>query len=846
MASPYNDSAGAYLEQGLAVIPCGPGTKFPGRYTAAEGWWKAHDWQKYCDRLPTDFEVQIWDRWPDAGVCLALGASSAPAGKILVAIDIDTDDAGEVAAIRSVLPGSPVSKRGAKGETQFYLANPCVKNQPFNDANKRRLLDLLAHGRQTVLPPTVHPDCQHCGAKGKVSGADMSCSECGTTGIAYRWLTPDTLADFDVADLPVLPDDIAEQIGKALAPFGYVEPAPLAAGSIGNADLGIEAPHRALNDAALANLDAWVPDLKLYKCKKVGAGYKAVADWRPSSSGRPDAQRATNLAIRYDGIKDCGENKGYTPLDLVMAATVSDLETAFRWLQERVAPSTPMLISSNPTPRPDPVREQMAAKAPGSAGMIPNGSKPGNLAGLRLATFEGAPVADASLGEDRANLPAVIEEPALPAVPGPEWEAEAAGHIIPPHLCTPPGLLGEIVEWINHTARTPVPQHNLGAAVAFLGAIMGRRWEGPTRLRTNFYCLNVAGSGFGKEHPLDACRTLALAAGLDNFLGAEETKSDSALRKLLEAYPTRVLFMDEFGGFMKKILARNAPAHEARTRDLLLTFFSRAKGDYLGSEGASEKAVKIANPNLNICGSTTPADLWAAFSSASTADGLLPRFLVFEADGDRPLPVRNPADVSDVPRSLVKALHAILDIRPIGNIATATNGKVQPIRAAWGPGALEHFEALAGDMLAAGDRDGEKAPIYSRVAEHALKLALVYAVGINPRSPMIDLPALTWAQEIVEISTAGLIKAIEGRVADNDDQAAYLDVLSRITAAGPFGIVEAALTKKLRGKYNKRRLDDIIGLALHGGEIWREIRTGPKGGRPGLRIGRKLEVEEAS
>jgi hypothetical protein len=47
--------------------------------------------------------------------------------------------------------------------------------------------------------------------------------------------------------------------------------------------------------------------------------------------------------------------------------------------------------------------------------------------------------------------------------------------------------------------------------------------------------------------------------------------------------------MDEFGGFMKKILARNAPAHEARTRDLLLTFFSRAKSDYLGSEGASER-----------------------------------------------------------------------------------------------------------------------------------------------------------------------------------------------------------------------------------------------------------------
>src|ERR1044072_429462 len=171
MPSPFSIAAPGYREQGLSVVPCGPGTKFPGRSTAADGWWKAADWQKYCDRLPTNFEMEIWERWPDAGVCLALGASSAPAGKILVAIDIDTDVPAEVAAIRSVLPGSPVAKRGAKGETQFYLANPCVLNHPLNDANTRRLLDLLAPGRQTVLPPTIHPD----------------------TGSAYSWITPDTL-----------------------------------------------------------------------------------------------------------------------------------------------------------------------------------------------------------------------------------------------------------------------------------------------------------------------------------------------------------------------------------------------------------------------------------------------------------------------------------------------------------------------------------------------------------------------------------------------------------------------------------------------------------------------------
>src|SRR4051812_14503554 len=89
-SSPFAEVASTYLEQGLAVMPCSPGAKFPGRYSAAEGWQIAYDWQKYCDRLPTRFDMDVWERWPHAGVCLALGASSAPTGKILVAVDIDT------------------------------------------------------------------------------------------------------------------------------------------------------------------------------------------------------------------------------------------------------------------------------------------------------------------------------------------------------------------------------------------------------------------------------------------------------------------------------------------------------------------------------------------------------------------------------------------------------------------------------------------------------------------------------------------------------------------------------------------------------------------------------------
>jgi Bifunctional DNA primase/polymerase, N-terminal len=76
------------------------------------------------------------------------------------------------------------------------------------------VLDLLAEGRQTVLPPSRHP-----------SGCD------------YRWTGPDALEDVDPGELPELPADITERLAKALRPFGYqAEPERLPRSEVGEID----------------------------------------------------------------------------------------------------------------------------------------------------------------------------------------------------------------------------------------------------------------------------------------------------------------------------------------------------------------------------------------------------------------------------------------------------------------------------------------------------------------------------------------------------------------------------------------------------------------------------------
>ena len=140
---------------------------------------------------------------------------------------------------------------------------------------------------------------------------------------------------------------------------------------------GEDTPHRELNDAAMANLAAWVPALPLYRLKAARGGYEAAPTWRPSSSGKSDDERDLNLKIHPKGIRDFGADKGYTPLDLVMVALGCDLDRAFGFLAERLGWSTPTIElhvdtaqpEAEPAPDPDPLIEY-ATDIPGVLGDI--------------------------------------------------------------------------------------------------------------------------------------------------------------------------------------------------------------------------------------------------------------------------------------------------------------------------------------------------------------------------------------------------------------------------------------------------------------------------------------------
>jgi AAA domain/Bifunctional DNA primase/polymerase, N-terminal len=294
----FDDHAPLYRAARYRVVPIAPGTKYPGvhqgfgSYIALVGWPTSH----------------VTDPQPGAGIGLICGDP-------LIAADIDTDDESLGVELIDALTdgsGTTITKAGKRGQTLLLRPPPDVKVRSRKFLiNGATAFEMLADGRQTVLPPTIHPDLKK----------------------PYRWGNGATPLNTELAQIALLRSDWEERVEAVLAKYGY-EPEPP---KDEQRSFDETSPFQQINNLAMANLPDWVPALNLYSCHR-GRGfqnYEAIAIWRPSQN--PLEERRANLKISSKGIVDFGTGKGYSPLDLVMASRACSLNEAFDWLTAQLA-----------------------------------------------------------------------------------------------------------------------------------------------------------------------------------------------------------------------------------------------------------------------------------------------------------------------------------------------------------------------------------------------------------------------------------------------------------------------------------------------------------------------------
>jgi len=777
--SAFAQNAWQYIEHGIPCMPVAPGTKVPGECSFGV-WGNRHGWQNYAHRLPTDVEVEIWETWPDGGICLPLGGVSK-----LLAIDIDTNRPDVIAALESELSGLLVCrKRGKRGYTAFVRVS---KVDTFQLAQTKwnvdglRVLDLLFTGRQTVMPPTIHPDTKQ----------------------PYTWDTDMRPWDDEIPECPV---DIVERCSRALAKFQSAddkrhELEERQRALRGSYEDDSSAEGRKINNAAMRNLNAWVPALIPAEfLHATFTGFRVKPFWR----GVTDAHKCS---IASDGIRDFAQEKGYTPISLVMAVRNVEYNEAADWLAPLVG------VKREAIPQHDDLGPWFSDF---------NYKLPDEIEREQALSAVSVPVE--VVVDDGVTELKPITKPSLASTQG-----------MPPELARPPGVLGDVYRWMMESSLTPLPEVTMQAVLAF-GSIMCRQiYAGPTDVRSNMMLIGIARSGFGKDHPQERLLHLLNYCGQGVCVGGSSIASGSALLSALGDPATGhavIYVMDEVDSLLRSALGKNAQAHQADIANNMMALYSSSRrAVFKGTDYADRKMRRNDNipyPHMTLFGCTTPDKFYDNLKGKDVASGFVNRLLVAEASDTAP--PDNPGRVWSEPNGLKLWADSVRNPRHAEGMLGAT--PENPIRVGYADdlakAVLANFLVEVReqrDKLYADGRGMDDALV--RWHENAHKIALIAAVAKYPMGPKIDLECAQWAVDYVRYCGRVAVDAIDSRMFESDFDESVQKMLQYVIKRGEWGATKRDLSKGCRAfkKLGERGAKEVMDRLTTSGQVeLRELR----------------------
>jgi hypothetical protein len=448
---------------------------------------------------------------------------------------------------------------------------------------------------------------------------------------------------------------------------------------------------------------------------------------------------------------------------------------------------------------------------------------------LRRAFQEG-------MGRPQAVEPPEEERPLAPAVftltqKLKAWAAAQRPEPTPPLAVTPelmdvPGALRLFIDHCERTAISRQPFLALAAGICLVGTLAGRRYRTSTDLRTNIYAVGIADSGAGKDHARKQIRRCLYAANLPQYLGGADIASGTAMRTALMRHPSLLFQIDEFGDWLSAVLGDKAATHKKQIAAYLKELYSSANTIWQGTEYADQSRQgrpreDIQQPNACLYGTTTPGQLWAAVGGANLHDGLMARLLLFVSPCS--YPDEQDPDLSDPPAALVEALQAIAAGPPqdgAGDLAQLmlATAAPQPHTVPETPEASAARRELRRHQLEQQRRhEGTYVTsIAGRLAENAMKLALVRAISRDPAAPVIQAEDVAWGRAVAQHCVDTLLREAGRHVADSDYEAKLNRALDIIRKHGP--VTQRDMIR--RGfKLAERERAEILRTLVEGGMV---------------------------
>jgi hypothetical protein len=385
----------------------------------------------------------------------------------------------------------------------------------------------------------------------------------------------------------------------------------------------------------------------------------------------------------------------------------------------------------------------------------------------------------------------------------------------PSNLMPKEGLIRDIANHILAGSIRPLPELAVAAAASFICALAGRKYQTETNLGLNIYFVGLAESGSGKEHARKVIKNLAYKTKCSHLIGGEDIASGAGLISSLDESPTRLFLLDEFGMMLKSFTSKNSGSHQRDVVTKLMILYSSYGSVYHGTEYANKAERKrrdIESPCCIVYGTSTHSEFYDALNGADGASGNIARMLVINAPKERPK--RQRTIIHEPPEDLLLRIHELANLKHSGGdlaqFFPKTVMMLDDVYEAW----IELDEAMTERMT------GNTAnSIYARVAENAAKLALAYAVSVDPVDPIIDEVAFAWGRDLAMWCANTLMEQFNSYVADTEHGKTLKRVLRAIKEEGRQGIDKRTILHKVQDIRSAER-DEIIQKLLDSGDIF--------------------------
>lgn len=411
----------------------------------------------------------------------------------------------------------------------------------------------------------------------------------------------------------------------------------------------------------------------------------------------------------------------------------------------------------------------------------------------------------------------------LGAPPAAEPSPSASRYAIDPALLSVPGFVNDLAGYTMNTAPRPNRVLAFAGALTTLAHLAGRKFYGPNDAFPNLYIVALAGSACGKDHPRKVAINIAREAHISASV-VQSVASGQALEDGLLRMPALLCQFDEFDSVLRELKndRTTSSSMESLWRTLLNVFTSsgstittriRASGQNNKPTGGEE----IHHPSFTVFATSIPENFYGALSMRALTGGLFGRFLVIEAGNRGSLNDKAGLQDHPLPFFIMEKVTYLAQMQPLGmDPRVASPQKVDFADEA----ASEVWKRIAkeADALYDNDKAGEmERSLWGRAVEQVMKLALLYALSVDLKNPVITVAAIEWAWRFVKAVQDRMICMARDYVSVDEMDDQVLKALRKIRDAGKDGIKHSDLMKNMH--VSSKKMNEVITTLEERGDI---------------------------